>query len=71
MADSQGFHRHILRQKYGHQRKLKELLDSRYGLGNYRVRIQEKHWLLLLPDQLSEHEMSDIEDRIRVHYREI
>ncbi|KAK4160817.1 hypothetical protein QBC43DRAFT_292461 [Cladorrhinum sp. PSN259] len=45
---------HVLRQKYGNQRVLKEILDYMFGPENYRVRIKNTRWILQLPQQLSE-----------------
>ena len=47
MASPDALFQHVLRQKYGNQRKLKEILDCMYGPGNYKVRVNDSRWRYL------------------------
>jgi len=63
-----GWFQHILRKKYRDPARLKASLDDSFGEDMYRVLVRRDRYILVVPKQLSEKELDELEVNVENHY---
>jgi len=60
----------VLRMKYNDPLKLIDSLDRMFGTGNYILKTRSNRWILFLHNPLQQAELEEIEQQMRVHWRQ-
>ncbi|KAF4835463.1 hypothetical protein CGCSCA4_v012597 [Colletotrichum siamense] len=64
------WHRETMRTKYHDPVKLKDTLNKMFGENNYKVRVINNRYILMLSRQPRQGEMEKLEKEAREHYNE-